>query len=212
MIAKKEKNGAVQCRKCILVCLLLVFLLCFTGCDPMESAFMQDSNVVELLRLFGYTPMEELQPQPEEPETPETPEDVQWLVPCDFTKISSPFGYRYHPVTKEWKGHAGVDLAAPKGTPVYASRGGVVLYAGWDSTGGGNYVSIDHDDGFKTQYMHLDTYTVTEGQIVKQGDLVGYVGNTGVTTGYHLHFAIRKYDTAKRTWIPVDPGTYVTLS
>ena len=117
------------------------------------------------------------------------PSSSGWIVPCSYIKFTSPFGYRIHPVYKTRKFHSGVDLAGPAGTPIYASRSGEVTVAGNNSSAG-NYVSINHGDGFSSVYMHLTSYTVKAGQIVKQGQLIGYMGSTGVSTGPHLHFGI----------------------
>ena len=196
-MANKEKTGHIsRIGVYLLVLMILTSMLSLTACeDPMESEIMQDPTFVELLKIFGYKPPEE------------------WIVPCEYTRITSPFGYREHPVTGKWGGHTGIDMAAPKNTPIYASRSGVVVFAGWDSSGGGggNYVSIEHENGFKSQYMHMTEFVVEKGQHVRQGQLIGYVGDTGVTTGYHLHFTIRKYDSETKEWIPVDPAQYIHI-
>lgn len=115
----------------------------------------------------------------------------KWLRPCSYSYVSSPFGYRVHPVTGEWTMHKGVDLVAPKGTPIYASRSGYVTIATYHSTAG-NYVTINHQDGFTSVYMHMTHDTVSVGEYVKAGELIGYVGSTGRSTGPHLHFGITK--------------------
>lgn len=120
------------------------------------------------------------------------PSGAHWLIPCDYGRVSSPFGYRWHPVTGEWSMHKGVDLTAPRGTPIYASRSGYVTIADWHSTAG-NYVTINHQDGYSSVYMHMTHYVVDEGDYVKAGELIGYVGSTGRSTGPHLHFAISYY-------------------
>ena len=112
-----------------------------------------------------------------------------WGRPCSYSYVSSPFGYRVHPVTGEWKMHKGVDLVAPKGTPIYASRSGYVTIATYHSTAG-NYVTLNHQDGYTSVYMHMTHYVVKVGEYVKAGELIGYVGSTGRSTGYHLHFGI----------------------
>ena len=181
--------------------LLFAGMLTLTGCDPMESDLMKDANFTGLLGYFGYTPWTE----PEE-------ETTQWILPCKYTRISSPFGFRTHPVTGEWKLHGGIDLAAAECTAIYASRAGTVVYADWDTGTGGKYVSIDHGDGYKSQYMHMTDkmeFVVEKGQTVQQGDLIGYVGDTGLTTGFHLHFVIKKYNEEIKNWEPVDPELYL---
>ena len=113
----------------------------------------------------------------------------KWLKPCSYSRVSSPFGYRKHPVTGEWAMHKGVDLPAPKGTPIYATRSGYVTIATYHSTAG-NYVTINHQDGYTSVYMHMTHDVVSVGEYVKAGELIGYVGNTGRSKGFHLHFGI----------------------
>ena len=117
------------------------------------------------------------------------PSGVTWLVPCTYTRVTSPFGYRYHPKTGEWSMHKGVDLGAYKGTPIYATRSGVVTVATHHETAG-NYVTINHQDGYRSTYMHMTYYVVKVNQRVEAGQLIGYVGDSGRTTGPHLHFGI----------------------
>lgn len=85
--------------------------------------------------------------------------------------------------------HNGVDLPAPKGTPIYASRSGFVTIATYHNTAG-NYVKIDHQDGYSSVYMHMTHYVVEKGEYVNAGQLIGYVGSTGRSKGNHLHFGI----------------------
>ena len=120
---------------------------------------------------------------------PNNPSGVLWMVPCTYSRVSSPFGYRWHPTTGEYSMHKGVDLAAPKGTPIYATRSGYVNVATYHSTAG-NYVTINHRDGYTSVYMHMTHYVVSPGQSVAAGQLIGYVGSTGRSTGPHLHFGI----------------------
>lgn len=122
----------------------------------------------------------------------------QFTHPCPGATISSTFGYR----TFDNSFHNGLDLAAPTGTPTYAADSGVVLYAFY-SQSAGNWVVIDHGNGFVTKYMHHDYYTVTEGQYVEKGQQVGVVGNTGYSFGSHLHFQVELNGT------PVDPQLYL---
>lgn len=117
------------------------------------------------------------------------PSGVVWLVPCTYIRVTSPFGYRYHPTTGEWSMHKGVDLGAYKGTPIYASRSGVVTVATHHATAG-NYVTINHQDGYRSTYMHMTYYVVKVNQYVQAGQLIGYVGDSGRTNGPHLHFGI----------------------
>lgn len=126
--------------------------------------------------------------------SPDNPSGTVWMVPCTYSRVSSPFGYRWHPTTGEYSMHKGVDLAAPKGTPIYATRSGYVNVATYHSTAG-NYVTINHRDGYTSVYMHMTHYVVSPGQEVKAGQLIGYVGSTGRSTGPHLHFGIHYYGT-----------------
>lgn len=107
--------------------------------------------------------------------------------------ISSPFGWRYHPIYHVWKGHSGVDLAGQGcGAPIYAAHAGTVTYAGWYSDLG-NYITIDHGDGTSSGYGHImpGGIGVSIGQQVGPGQLIAKVGTTGGSTGCHLHFMIR---------------------
>ena len=104
--------------------------------------------------------------------------------------VSSPFGNRFHPVHRRNILHAGVDLAAPTGTPIVASRGGIVIHAGW-IRGYGNTVIIDHGSGVTSLYAHMSAYSIGGGDYIAQGGRVGLVGMTGTATGPHLHFEIR---------------------
>lgn len=130
--------------------------------------------------------------------------NATWLVPVSYNKLTSPFGLRESPTTGASTYHQGVDLSAPAGTPIKASRAGVVVIAGYSSSAG-NYVKIDHQDGFASIYMHMTAYSVSKGQTVSAGQQIGTVGMTGVATGNHLHFGIL-YNGAY-----VNPCSYVAL-
>ena len=110
--------------------------------------------------------------------------------PLRYSRISSRFGMRYHPIHKRRKAHQGVDYAAARGTPVRAVGDGLVLAANWNG-GSGKFVKIRHNGTYATSYSHLNGYGpgVRKGVRVKQGQVIGYVGTTGVSTGPHLHFA-----------------------
>lgn len=127
-----------------------------------------------------------------------------WLVPCSYTSITSPFGNRKSPTAGASSYHQGVDLDTGTGDPVYATRAGVVTIAGWGNAAG-NYVQINHQDGFSSIYMHLSSYCVSAGQIVSAGQLIGATGATGVATGDHLHFGI------SYNGVYVNPCNYVPL-
>ena len=119
-------------------------------------------------------------------------EGIEWIVPVTYSYVSSAHGWRLHPISGEWKWHAGVDLSGYgiNGRPIYASRGGVITFAGWYGAGGWT-VKIDHGDGFSTVYMHMSDYIVSAGDYVAAGQTIGYVGSTGGSTGPHLHFEVR---------------------
>lgn len=113
-----------------------------------------------------------------------------WAYPLPKrVKITSAYGYRYHPTTGKYSFHTGVDLAASKGTPIYAMRDGTVTTASKTNVWG-NYVVINHGDGYSSLYAHMTKYTVSYGQQVKKGQVIGYVGSTGWSTGAHLHLTI----------------------
>lgn len=103
---------------------------------------------------------------------------------------TSPYGYRYHPISGTYTFHSGVDLAAAGGTPIYASKSGTVTTAAYAQYSWGNYVVINHGDGYSTLYAHMRYYAVSVGEYVNQGDVIGYVGTTGNSTGNHLHFNV----------------------
>ena len=112
-----------------------------------------------------------------------------WVKPIYGYVLTSPFGNRTSPTAGASSYHQGVDLSAPAGTPIYAARSGRVSVAGYGSAAG-YYVTINHMDGFSSIYMHMTNYVVSVGQTVNAGQLIGYVGSTGVSTGNHLHFGI----------------------
>ena len=97
---------------------------------------------------------------------------------------------RTHPILGTQRMHNGIDMACSQGTPIYATRAGTVTAASYQAGGAGYYVSINHLDGFASIYMHMTNYVVSAGQSVSQGQLIGYVGSTGLSTGPHLHFGI----------------------
>lgn len=111
-------------------------------------------------------------------------------MPVDGVRLSSSFGMREHPVLGGRRAHKGVDLAAPTGTPIYATADGVVGKAEWFS-GYGLYVQLDHGAELETRYGHMSRLNVAAGQRVRKGDVIGYVGSTGRSTGPHLHYEVR---------------------
>lgn len=110
----------------------------------------------------------------------------------DLSRMASGFGYRVDPVYKTIKMHAGLDFAAPQGTPIYATADGGVKIAGNTGNGYGNYVVLDHGYGYETLYGHQYKIKVRPGQRVKRGELIGWVGSTGKSTGPHVHYEVHK--------------------
>ena len=106
--------------------------------------------------------------------------------------MASGYGWRIHPIYKTMKMHTGMDFSAKSGTPIYVTGDGTVSKAVNTSTGYGNYVIIDHGYGYKTLYGHMTKYIVARGQKVKRGEVIGYVGSTGTSTGPHLHYEVHK--------------------
>ncbi|EKA92671.1 hypothetical protein FPOG_02286 [Fusobacterium periodonticum D10] len=121
--------------------------------------------------------------------------------PVRYAGVSSPFGNRYHPVLKRYILHTGVDLVA-KYVPLRAAKSGVVTFAG-NMSGYGKIIIIRHDNGYETRYAHLSVISTNVGEHVNQGDLIGKTGNSGRTTGAHLHFEIRQ------NGVPKNPMKYL---
>jgi len=120
----------------------------------------------------------------------------------DLSRIASGFGYRIDPVYKVRKFHAGLDFTASQGTPIYATADGRVKESGFNSSGFGNHVVINHGFGYETLYGHMVRVKAREGQTVKRGEVIGYVGSTGKSTGPHCHYEVH------RNGQPVDPVYY----
>lgn len=135
-------------------------------------------------------------PNPRTVPTPEV-ETARFVWPVRGT-ISSPFGPRIHPIYGVPSFHTGIDIAVPEGTPVRAAAAGTVTFAGWHE-GFGVLVVIDHGNGYESFYAHLSKLLVGAGQSVSAGDVIALSGNTGLSTGPHLHFEVRYLGT------PVDP-------
>ena len=125
--------------------------------------------------------------------------------PLDQAMLTSDYGMRTHPVLGGRRSHKGIDLAQPTGTPVYATADGIVSKAERFSSYG-NYIQIEHGGEMETRYAHLSGYNVTAGQRVRKGDLIGFVGSTGRSTGPHLHYEVRI------SGQPVDPRPYMVAS
>jgi hypothetical protein len=117
---------------------------------------------------------------------------IQPVANKDLTRVASGYGMRIHPIYKTEKMHTGMDFTSPVGTEVYATGNGVVTKVESMSRGYGNNILIDHGFGYETLYGHLSKMKVHPGQHVSRGDLIGYVGNTGTSSGPHLHYEVRK--------------------
>lgn len=127
--------------------------------------------------------------------------------PLKKTAVTAKFGFRTHPVYKKRKMHNGIDFRAAIGTPIYATADGIVEFAGRKkSSGFGKLIVLQHNYGFKTYYAHLDKVKVKSRSFVSKGQLIGYTGNSGISTGPHLHYEV--HHLYKR----LDPKPFVTLS
>ncbi|NLI91075.1 MAG: peptidoglycan DD-metalloendopeptidase family protein [Peptococcaceae bacterium] len=123
-----------------------------------------------------------------------------WPAP-GYWYITSPFGYRVHPITRQYKLHTGVDIGAPYGARIISAGAGVVIFSGWYGAYG-NAVIIDHGNGISTLYGHMSSRAVSANQTLAPGQTIGYVGSTGWSTGPHLHFEVRK------DGVPTSPMAY----
>ncbi len=127
---------------------------------------------------------------------------VQPIANDDLTQTASGFGWRMHPIHKIMKFHAGMDFTAKTGTPIHASGDGEVVYAEYGTNGYGMHVIVDHGFDYQTLYAHMSKLEVHKGQRVKRGDVLGLVGNTGLSVGPHLHYEVHKGGQ------PMDPANY----
>ncbi len=118
------------------------------------------------------------------------PVSIPSRTPLNGLTMTSNFGMRVHPVLGGMRAHKGVDLSAPVGTPIYATADGVVGKASWFG-GYGLYVQLEHGNDLETRYGHMSRLAVAEGQHIHKGDVLGYVGTTGRSTGPHLHYEVR---------------------
>tara|TARA_B100000614_G_scaffold136873_1_gene121851 strand:+ start:1014 stop:1940 length:927 start_codon:yes stop_codon:yes gene_type:complete len=128
-----------------------------------------------------------------------------WPVGSGMGRVTMEFGPNIHPITGQWYLHKGIDIAGPPGLPIVASANGKVVEMGYDP-GYGFYVFLRHKYGFRTRYSHLQSIVVTEGQDVVQGEQIGTLGNTGISTGPHLDFIVMLGTDV------VDPSAFLTIS
>ncbi|AMS27012.1 peptidase M23 [Bacteroidetes bacterium UKL13-3] len=117
---------------------------------------------------------------------------IQPVANRSLRKMASGFGYRLHPIYKTYKMHEGIDFTAPTGTPIYATGNGRVMNVDKEHRGYGNCIVINHGFGYQTLYGHMYRMKARPGQTVKRGELIGYVGNTGLSSGPHLHYEVIK--------------------
>lgn len=130
--------------------------------------------------------------------------------PFSYSRITSPFDrHRRHPVTGRIQAHEGVDLKGSYGTPIHATGSGIVTFAGWQQ-GYGRIVIIDHDNGYQTRYAHLSALSAHPGERVKRGQIIGKLGNSGISTGAHLHYEVR-IDGVPRDPVTVALPSYPSL-
>lgn len=137
--------------------------------------------------------------------TPSSPSSSGFIYPLGASGfVTDAYGYRYHPIYGYYKFHPAVDFAVPQGTPIYATKSGTVTAAAYNEYNG-YYVAINHNDGYTSLYAHMTNFVVSVGQTVSQGEVIGYVGSTGYSTGPHMHFEIT-YGGAS-----VNPMEYVAI-
>lgn len=163
--------------------------------DPYSSVLLKSWRDIDALARMAYLEsksLDELQLLAKGKEEMATAIPAIW--PLDRRLMTHPgigrYGFRNHPILGRYIMHYGVDLGAPKGTPVYTTGNGTVIEVGYDRTGWGNFVLIDHGLGYKTRYAHLSKTLVIEGQDVKRGEIIAEVGSTGRSTGSHLHYEV----------------------
>lgn len=161
-----------------------------------RDAYFSNNSSETYIQVASYTYKQNTRSTPAMPgEIIGSPNEQGFVWPVPFTtEVTSPFGDRYHPISGEYSFHAGTDIAAPgaENTPVVAAKPGTVTFVG-EMGSYGNLVTIDHGNGVETRYAHLNSFQTSVGSTVSAGQVVGLLGNTGGSTGPHLHFEIR-YD------------------
>ena len=141
-----------------------------------EAMGGEDLNVYEATENTSFSPVKSTSPA---------------VAPVENGRYTSYFGYRNHPITGEFSFHTGIDIAAPSGTKIRAVYNGRVLRNGEDDRAG-KYIFLEHDDGFVTFYCHCSEILAEVGAVIRQGETIAEVGSTGMSTGPHLHFEVRK--------------------
>jgi murein DD-endopeptidase MepM/ murein hydrolase activator NlpD len=155
--------------------------------EAAQTAPAEDANFKALF--LSWKKMDQAPAQPGA--IAQTPISIPSAEPVHGTNFTSGFGVRTDPFRGRAAMHAGIDLAGPLGTPIYATADGTVDRAEWNTGGYGNLVEIDHGHGIQTRYGHLTRYIVGIGEHVKRGQLIAYMGSTGRSTGSHLHYEVR---------------------
>jgi murein DD-endopeptidase MepM/ murein hydrolase activator NlpD len=174
----------------LLVCLISALFL-FSSCSTTPTSISRELGQPEPIKIVTKNSLinQELS---RDPQSVVKHRYFDW--PIDEARLTR--GYSAdpvpHPKKRKKRSHWGIDLASQKGTPIYASHDGMIVYSGKDFKGYGKMVLVEGENGWATIYAHLDKITAREGQKVRQGDLVGLMGRTGRVTGVHLHFEIRQ--------------------
>ena len=171
--------------------------------DELNAIKRDTLELLDQAAQAGVTVTEKVDELKDAYEQVETLGQQRWVLPIQFEYVSSYFGYRNHPIDGVVKFHSGMDLAADYGVPIVAARSGTIKTAEYEAGGAGYYVIIDHLDGYTTRYLHMTRYIVQPGQFVVAGQIIGYCGSTGASTGPHLHFSITKDGEY------VDPENYI---
>ncbi len=158
----------------------------FVGIEDVEAAVFEHANTPFYAFSYGVDTKEAQLESSYYDEKAKSLQSFFLKAPLQFSRISSRFSpRRFHPVQKRWKAHKGTDYAAPRGTPIWSTANGTVIKAGYTS-GNGRYVKIQHNRKYSTQYLHMSKILVKKGQVVKQGQVIGKVGSTGLATGPHV--------------------------
>lgn len=175
----------------------LFFLIVLTGCYGQEISFLETLIGRFLEKATDTTQIQTLK-KILGPDTEKYRGHLRFIPslnpvnPKKSKRISSEFGRRFHPVDNEYKQHLGIDISSKPGTPVHAAADGTVKKAFRSDDGYGNQVYISHRFGFETRYAHLYTFIVKKGDKVRKGDIIAFIGSTGKSTGFHLHYEIIK--------------------
>ncbi len=177
MITRISSSKSSRLKAILILPLIVVLLSAFTIETAKESIIKKSITQLEEIEQTGKIP------------------SIYPVKKVDGVKISSGYGMRHDPISKKKRMHNGTDIKAPIGTPVYATADGLIRKVKLNHAQGkgyGKYVIIDHEEGYSTLYAMLNDYNVKEGQEVKQGDIIAYVGSTGRSTGPHLHYEVMK--------------------